>query len=91
MGTMNIDVAALAAKAMNLNGFGYDEGFLKLYSRPSRVLTDFSAYSLSKCPAPIPSRLILYLDMPGFLKMTEMCCAWISTPASRRRSTLTVP
>ena len=24
MGTMNIDVAALAAKAMNLNGFGYD-------------------------------------------------------------------
>lgn len=41
MGTMNIDVAALAAKAMNLNGFGYDEGFLKLYSRPSRVLTDF--------------------------------------------------
>ena len=35
MGTMNINVAALAAKAMNLNGFGYDEGFLKLYSRPS--------------------------------------------------------
>lgn len=68
MGTMNIDVAALAAKAMNLNGFGYDEGFLKLYSRPSRVLTDFFGIQPVKmsCPDTVKADFV-----PGYAGISE--------------------
>lgn len=52
MGTMKIDVAALAAKAMSPSGFGYDEGFLELYSRPSRILTDFFGIQPVKVSCP---------------------------------------